>query len=218
MPDLSVSERQLERLEEISAELETVYVGEYGTVRPADTLEYLLDTYTPPDADGTDQAGSGADADPEALTAIDGIGEATAEALVEAGFGSIDRVAAADPDSLAEIKGLSREQAADISASAAAIGSDDDGGENVTADGADDGGGEDPTTDAEGDDGGDGSDTGGDSPEDTLKQAMSLLDAHDERWRESGGDEPYEVDLPDGSTTGARTKDDIKRLIFKHWR
>ena len=49
MPELSVSDAQLERLDDIAAELEAVYVGEYGTVRPADALEYLLDTYTPPD-------------------------------------------------------------------------------------------------------------------------------------------------------------------------
>ena len=138
MPDISVSEAHLERLEEIREELDAVYVGEYGTVRPADALQYLLDTYTPPDADG------GADAEPDR-----------------------DADARADTDPSTP------------------------GGEN----------------------GGD-----GDSPEDTLQQAMSLLDAHGDRWRESGGDEPYEVDLPDGSTTGVRTKDDVKRLLFKHWR
>jgi len=138
MPDISVSEAHLERLEEIRDELDAVYVGEYGTVRPADALQYLLDTYTPPDADG----GVDADADRDADTGVD----------------------------------------ADSSTP---------GGER---------------------------DGDGDTPEDTLQQAMSLLDAHDDRWRESGGDEPYEVDLPDESTTGVRTKDDVKRLIFKHWR
>lgn len=205
MPDLSVSETQLERLEEISDELETVYVGAYGTVRPADALEYLLDTYTPPDVEGTDREDVGADADPEALTAIDGVGAATAQSLLEAGFGSVADVAAADPDSIAEIKGVSREQAADISASAATVAPSD--GER-----------DDAATDEPDDDGAGSADTEDGSAEDTLRQAMSLLDAHDERWRESGGDEPYEVDLPDGSTTGARTKDDVKRLIFKHWR
>jgi hypothetical protein len=138
MPELTVTEAQRDRLEEISEDLEDAYVDGYGTVRPVDALEYLLDTYTPP---GTD-----ADA------------------------GSTDSAGDAGDDT-----------AGDSS-------SDDEG--------ADDG------------------DAGA---EETLQQAMSLLDAHDDRWRESSGDEPYEVDLPDGSTEAVRTKDDIKRLLFKHW-
>ena len=48
---------------------------------------------------------------------------------------------------------------------------------------------------------------------------MSLLRTHDDKWRKaSSGDAPYEVDLPDGSTEGVRTKDDVKRLLFKHYR
>jgi hypothetical protein len=73
----------------------------------------------------------------------------------------------------------------------------------------------DDATSGAGEDPGDDTD---ENPEDTLQQAMSLLDQHDDKWRESGGDEPYEVDLPDGSTEAVRTKDDIKRLLFKHWR
>ncbi|MFC7176684.1 hypothetical protein [Halosegnis marinus] len=47
---------------------------------------------------------------------------------------------------------------------------------------------------------------------------MNLLDEHDDKWRESGGDEPYEVDLPDGSTETARTQDDVRGLLFRHYR
>lgn len=201
MPDLSVSDAQLERLDEIAAELEAVYVGEYGTVRPADALEYLLDTYTPPDADAADGGAEPTAASVEALTAIDGVGEVTATSLAAAGFGSVEAVRDADPEALAEVEGIGREQAIDIAAAAAAVDGDADGAVE----------GEDNEDDGDERD-------GTESPEDTLQQAMSLLDAHDDRWRESGGEEPYEVDLPDGSTTGVRTKDDIKRLIFKHWR
>lgn len=56
------------------------------------------------------------------------------------------------------------------------------------------------------------------SPEETLQQAMDLLSTHADKWREGSGDEPYEVDLPDGSTEAVRTKDDIKRLLFTHWK
>lgn len=221
MPDLSVSETQLERLEEISAELEAVYVGEYGTVRSTDALQYLMDTYTPPEkAEGNEGDGGRSPADIEGLTAIDGVGEATAKSLVIAGFRSVDDIVKASPEALAGVKGIGREQAVDIVAAATELEGDsaattgrDDGSETGEAagnDGADEG----SSSDADGSEPG----RGERSPESTLQQAMSLLDAHDDRWRESSGDEPYEVDLPDGSTEAVRTKDDIKRLLFKHWR
>jgi hypothetical protein len=229
MPDLSVSEAQLERLEEISEELAAVYVGEYGTVRPTDAFQYLLDTYTPPDpdpdaavgadaevdAEGDPASTDGPDADTDALTEIDGVGEATADALAEAGFPTVDSVADADPDAVAELRGIGREQAVDIVASAAAIDAED----GPAAD-ADAGAGSPDGTDgaSEPPNGGDPRSGSEPSPENTLQQAMSLLEAHDDRWREASGDEPYEVDLPDGSTEAVRTKDDIKRLLFKHWR
>lgn len=141
MPELSVTEEQLDRLEAVSEDLEAVYVGEYGSARPGDAIEYLLDTYTPPES--------------------------------------------ADP-------------------------TEDDAETAESNEGDSDEASDDTSTD-----GGPGS---SDTPEGTLQQAMDLLAAHDDKWRESSGDTPYEVDLPDGSTEGVRTKDDIKRLVFKHWK
>lgn len=207
MPDLSVSEVQLERLEEIREGLEAVHVGEYGTVRPRDAFQYLLDTCPPPGADDAAESAPASGVDLDALTAIDGVGEATAESLVDAGFPSVERVADADPNAITEIDGIGDAQAVDIVASATEL-----EGEETSADESDDESNhsEEATS---------GPPSGGsDSPEDTLQEAMSLLDSHDDRWRESSGDEPYEVDLPDGSTEAVRTKDGIKRLIFKHWR
>jgi hypothetical protein len=70
------------------------------------------------------------------------------------------------------------------------------------------------------DEGGDGTDgaatTGGDDA--MLNEMMSLLDTHDDKWGESGGDERYEVELPDGTAEQVRTKDDVKALLFKHYR
>lgn len=138
MPELSVTDAQLQRLEAVSEDLEAVYVGDYGSARPQDAIEYLLDTYTPPEAvDQSSAESSGSAADPES----------------------------------------------------ASDGASTDGGPGTS-----------------------------DTPEGTLQQAMDLLAAHDDKWRESSGDAPYEVGLPDGSTESARTKDDIKRLVFKHWR
>jgi hypothetical protein len=59
-------------------------------------------------------------------------------------------------------------------------------------------------------------DSGGDDA--MLDEMMSLLDTHDDKWGESSGDERYAVELPDGSTENVRTKDDVKALLFKHYR
>lgn len=230
MPELSVTEEQLRRLRSVCSDLETAYVGPYGRVQPEDALEYLLDTYTPPeegeaataaggapadagsgpavdapgDGDGGDGGGDAGGVDDGDLTAIEGVGEVTAAALEEAGFESLSAIEAADPAALTEAEGVGEKQAVDI---VAAVADMDRGGSDAAAG-----------------DGGSGAagpgagDPASNSPADTLQQAMSLLDAHDDRWREGSGDEPYEVDLPDGSTEAVRTKDDVKRLLFKHWR
>jgi hypothetical protein len=62
---------------------------------------------------------------------------------------------------------------------------------------------------------GDATDGDGDA---MLNEMMSLLDTHSDKWGESSGDERYQVDLPDGSTEQVRTKDDVKALLFKHYR
>jgi hypothetical protein len=68
-----------------------------------------------------------------------------------------------------------------------------------------------------GDGGGDGTaSSGGDDA--MLNEMMSLLDTHDDKWGESGGDERYEVTLPDGTSEQVRTKDDVKALLFEHYR
>ena len=83
----------------------------------------------------------------------------------------------------------------------------------VTEDG-DPADGDDATDDTvEGDDDGD---SGGNDA--MLNEMMSLLDTHSDKWGDSSGDERYAVDLPDGSTEQVRTKDDVKALLFKHYR
>lgn len=89
-----------------------------------------------------------------------------------------------------------------------AAGTADDPAEN----GADGGGDADEDGDARADAAG--SVTGG-GPLDGM---MNLLDEHEDRWREGGGDARYEVDLPDGSVEPARTKDDVRALLFRHYR
>lgn len=52
-----------------------------------------------------------------------------------------------------------------------------------------------------------------------LQQMMRLLDEHDDVWEEvDSSDGKYAVTLPDGSTEHARTQDDVRALLFKHYR
>jgi hypothetical protein len=143
MPEIRLTDAQLERLDAVGADLEAAYVGRYGRVTPADAVDYLLDTYTPPEDAETDDKGT--------------------EAAGSDGTGSAD---------------------------ASSNGSSNDSRTPAKP-------------------------AGGGSP---LAAAAALLDDNDDVWRESSGDAPYEVDLPDGSTEAVRTKDDVKRLLFKHYR
>ena len=66
-------------------------------------------------------------------------------------------------------------------------------------------------------DGGD--DTGGGDAESRLDAMMSLLDTYDEHWSEADAEDArYEVELPDGSVERARTRDDVRSLLFQHYR
>ncbi|MEZ3164351.1 hypothetical protein ABNG03_14015 [Halorubrum sp. RMP-47] len=64
---------------------------------------------------------------------------------------------------------------------------------------------------------GDDEDEGDDGGAGQLNAMMSLLDTHGDKWREADGDARYEVDLPDGSVETARTKDDVRALLFRNY-
>ncbi|GAA0527863.1 Rho termination factor, N-terminal domain [Halorubrum aquaticum] len=82
--------------------------------------------------------------------------------------------------------------------------------------------GEDPAPDDPGDGGGDDAVGNDGTSEDDggagqLNAMMSLLDTHDDKWHEGDGDVRYEVELPDGSVETARTKDDVRALLFRNY-
>ncbi|MFB6131213.1 MAG: hypothetical protein ABEJ28_10375 [Salinigranum sp.] len=98
--------------------------------------------------------------------------------------------------------------AADVD-DAAAAGADAEGDDADADDGATAGGAT--------DDAGDGAEAAGGAA--MLDSMMNLLDANAEKWGEAeSSDERYEVELPDGTTESARTKDDVRALLFKHYR
>jgi hypothetical protein len=262
MPELSVTEEQLERFEALRAELEAAFVDGYGHVRRRDAVDYLLDTYTPPaeqrvrtalDRAVRDEEG---DIDYPALQSIarntDGVkgsgmpAEEMYAAVLEAkvgeagsgggvgldvghGGGAVPRAESPETD---DAPGSDDDGTADAPDGTDTSGEDatgPDGGEDA-ADADEDGIDERTGTD-------DGADeaasTGGNAEEGTpstadgasangggsqLQAMMSLLKTHDDKWRKaSSGDAPYEVDLPDGGTETARTKDDVKRILFTNY-
>lgn len=52
---------------------------------------------------------------------------------------------------------------------------------------------------------------------DQLDAMLSLLETHDGKWWATDGDARYEVELPDGRIQTARTKDDVRALLFKNY-
>lgn len=228
MSDFSPTDEQLQRLDAVCDDLENVYLGPYGSISLEDALDYLLDTYSPPEdgADGLESetaetaiatdATESTDADGSELqwelTDIDGVGAVKADALEEAGFPSVAAIRDADPTALTDADGIGEAQAIDIKAEATEL---PDEPPNATGDAANGNHSDRSSSDI---DSAASENPADDTPENTLQKAMSLLESHDDRWREASGDEPYEVDLPDGSTESVRTKDGVKRLIFKHWK
>lgn len=151
MPSIELTDAQADRLETVRAELEAVFVGEYGTVRAGDAVEYLLDSYTPPEDTATSDADRTVESSDEPTDIVaDAVGEESAN----------------DDETVDE---------------------DDDA-------------------------------AGAGSGPNRLQAMMNLLKTHDDKWEKSSGDAPYQVTLPDGGTKPARTKDDVRRLLFKHYR
>ncbi|MFB6126199.1 MAG: hypothetical protein ABEJ79_02715 [Halolamina sp.] len=82
-------------------------------------------------------------------------------------------------------------------------------------------GGEEPASSAgddEGDDGDTEEEVADDGDDEDDGGVFDLLETHDDKWREGDGEEPYEVDLPDGGVESARTRDDIKAILFRNYR
>lgn len=244
MPEITVTETQRERLETIEGELEAAYIDTYGHIRTTDVVQYLLDTYTPPEQRGSDVGheriatadfgalqsvasdvegvpGSGIDTETmrgELLSAL-GVEEfAVRLAEIEAGGDSADTGNGGDSgDATSEDTESEPDDMAADSDEAPANGSAADG-ESADAD-------EDATDtdDTDGDDEPESDETesgptpGSGGPGSVLSAANQLLTDHEDKWREGEGEEPYEVDLPDGTTETVRTKDDVRGLLFKHY-
>jgi len=252
MPEITVTETQEETLEEVRSDLQAAYIDTYGQMRTKDAVQYLLDTYTPPEQQSGDVAheriataefpllqqiaadveevpGSGIDTATmrgELLSAL-GVEEFAAR-LAELDSPEETHTAPAETDTEApesedetdtspdEPSPTAESEAADAPDTAEVETSDDGDSEADTAEAetSDDGDSGADTADSSASTGGPGA---GGSSSSILSAANQLLTNHDDKWREGSGQEPYEVDLPDGSTQEVRTKDDVRQLLFKHY-
>jgi hypothetical protein len=223
MPEIRLTDAQLERLEAVRAELEAEYVVSYGHVRQADALDYLLDTYTPPANRLVDLV---ADASYEELQHV----AATVDGVPGSGIGKEEmrsrllealgrtrlagRLTTVDGTTLDEdddTTGPPSEQETETETRSESTDPDDPEADDPTAATAADETAEADETTTQGS----GAPSPGGSP---LQAVAQLLEQNDDVWRESDGETRYEVDLPDGTTEPCRTKDDVKRLLFKHYR
>ncbi len=185
MPEITITDDQQRQIEKIRADLEEAFIDSYGHVRIKDVIEYLLDTYTPPNSE--DEKGS-------------------YERIATAEYPALQRVAGEVP----EVPG-------------SGIDADKMRGKLLSILGPEEFAAKLEATDSDRTD-----DSQADSPEETASEdetettdpfdsVNKLLRDHDDRWHESDGDIPYEVELPDGTTEPARTKDDVRQLLFRHY-
>jgi len=196
MPEIAVTDEQRERLEQVRRDVEASFVETYGHARLEDAVEYLLDTYTPPDEkrESSDAYHRIATADYPALQRVASDAPGVPGSGIDADEMRGKLLATLGPEKFAaELEAVHDETAGESG--------DDSGDETIQAT-AEDAGSETNSNDA------------ATTP---LAVANRLLDEHDDRWRETDGDVPYEVDLPDGSTESARTRDDVRRLLFQHY-
>jgi hypothetical protein len=228
MPEISLTEDQKERLIEVRDELEEAFLDDYGYIPLEDAIEYLLDTYTPPQerdavdayerlataeypqlqrvaSEVPDVPGSGIDAD-----------EMRGRLLAELGVERFATRLAETTDDPTDVDDLTNtDDSTDADPGSGSVSTTDPGADGTTETDPAGGSAEDS------DDSTTPSSTGGVSlgggGGDPLAAVNQMLREHDDKWRE-GSDEPYEVDLPDGRTESVRTKDDVRQLLFQHYR
>ncbi|MGB9951227.1 hypothetical protein ACOZ4F_02350 [Haloarcula marismortui] len=227
MPEIEITDTQQADLTSVQEDLEDAFIETYGHIRTQDVVAYLLDTYTPPDRLEDEQ----------------GLSRPDYERIAEAEYPELQRIASDVPEvpgsgieademrgKLLSALGTSElaTRLADIEPDTSASKGTEEGetspdrpGETSSDGhgGAHGGAQTGPASAAvETDDAAEPTEAANNSPGDALSVANRLLTEHDEKWtRSDENDEPYEVTLPDGSTVSARTKDDVRKLLFQNY-
>jgi len=225
MPDITVTDAQQTAIEEIRSDLEQAYIDTYGHIRTQDIIQYLLDTYTLPEsrqnpkkdvyekiatakfptlqrvaAEVEDVPGSGIDADTMRGRLLSTLGPKELASQLE-------EVESEAPDK-------SPEETATTDSTSIHPETDSDSGSEPESDTGKSNIVDNSVSSSEES----GSTGAAANTESVLASANQLLNNHSDKWRQAtDGDSRYEVDLPDGTTAQARTKDDIRQLLFKHY-
>lgn len=210
MPTVELTAEQYRRLEALTTELQSVHAGAYATVEDSDTITYLLDL-----ADAVD------DPDRTATPAGGDFPATAVRAELESRHRKSEDAELMDLYTIAAEYGITgrssmtKEELVDAVLEQASSLYDDpfvdvdvpfpptepDMDTTPVAEEPDESTSETATDDA--------------GPQ--LDAMLNLVETHSDKWTESEGDARYEVTLPDGSTETARTKDDVRALLFKHY-
>ncbi|EMA72121.1 hypothetical protein [Halorubrum distributum] len=247
MPTLDITDDHADRIEALREELEAAHAGPYASVDREDALSYLLDladAVDDPEHVAAPTGDGGGDDTGDEPT--DAVGEAAADAVPFDRDRARELLSArnrrdSDPDpddpmDLSDIaaafdvtgrSGMTKDELVDAVLDAAeALAADPFARVDVDLDAVESTDGpvedaadeSDSVEDEASEDDADGDATGGDDGgAGQLDAMMSLLDTHADKWREGDGDARYEVDLPDGSVETARTKDDVRALLFRNY-
>ncbi|ELZ51205.1 hypothetical protein C465_04519 [Halorubrum distributum JCM 9100] len=247
MPTLDITDDHADRIEALREELEAAHAGTYASVDREDALSYLLDladAVDDPERVAAPTGDGGGDDTGDEPT--DAVGEAAADAVPFDRDRARELLSArnrrdSDPDpddpmDLSDIaaafdvtgrSGMTKDELVDAILDAAeALAADPFARVDVDLDAVESTDGpvedaadeSDSVEDEASEDDADGDATGGDDGgAGQLDAMMSLLDTHADKWREGDGDARYEVDLPDGSVETARTKDDVRALLFRNY-
>ncbi|MFD1564865.1 hypothetical protein ACFR99_15105 [Haloarchaeobius amylolyticus] len=229
MKTLEVTDEQYAFIQHLREEISESVVGKYGFVRERDAVQFLIDNLDGEIELDADEFDSSATDDVAASVGAAIDGDDDPHELEEVSY--IEDEAATADDRLDDGPDLEPEEtdtaATDDESAAGEPETDDESGaesdavdeidahsdKDAAADSTDDG----PAASGSTDDGSDGDGSADD--DDMLDEMMSLLETHDDKWRESSSaDYRYAVDLPDGSTEQVQTKDDVRALLFKNYR
>lgn len=209
MPTIELTEKQYRRLEDLTAEIEAAQAGAYATVQTSDAVEYLLDL-----ADAAD------DPDRTATPADAVFPAAAVRAELESRHRKSDDEEPMDLYTIAAELGISGRSSMTKAELVDAI--VDQASSRY----------ENPFTgvdvpfppDRQPDAGGGSEDDEQPAPEESsaggspqLDAMLNLMETHSDKWTKADGDARYEVTLPDGATETARTQDDVRALLFKHY-
>ncbi|ELY53722.1 hypothetical protein [Natronococcus jeotgali] len=213
METLEVTDEQYAIVQQLREEIGEHVVGKYGHVRERDAVQFLIDNLhdglelEPGAAADGDEVGASVDDDPNLQTVSYDEAESVDDAVEGDALETADE-SAVDPEGSAD-----RDSTTEPTLDGAEGASAPSGDRLAGTPGA-------PTDDASDDrDPSDGEDGDGADDDEMLDEMMALLETHDDKWAEaSSADFRYTVTLPDGSTESVQTKDDVRALLFRHYR